>query len=71
VSRCKHKNTDTGEMHGFTEGVAVRHLTQQNPAAHGGVTYRRTCLDCGATRRENSNGREKEYGPWRKAEVTK
>jgi hypothetical protein len=32
--------------------------------AHGAVQHTETCGLCGAVRRENSNGRHRETGPW-------
>lgn len=67
MSKCKHKNTDAGPMSGYTGSVATRHYTQEERRAHGGVSYTRTCTDCGATRRENSNGRYTEVSAWTRA----
>jgi hypothetical protein len=60
---CKHKNTTTGQHYGYSGSVATS-TDEQNPAAHGGISYTLTCTDCGATRRVNENGRHVERGPW-------
>lgn len=68
--KCKHKRTKTGEPRGYTGSVAIYSpgrrmwLSEENRAAHGGICVTITCLDCGATRQENRNGRHVEEGPW-------
>lgn len=64
ATRCKHakSNITTGNMYGYTGGVAARSV-DMNRSAHGGVTYTQTC-SCGTTRKVNSNGRHYEYGTW-------
>jgi hypothetical protein len=70
MSECRHERTKTGEPRSYTGSVAIysswrgRWLTEQNRAAHGGIAVTITCLDCGATRQENRNGRHVEMGPW-------
>ncbi|MEN6632236.1 MAG: hypothetical protein ABFD84_07390 [Candidatus Polarisedimenticolia bacterium] len=36
----------------------------ENRDAHGGVCHVQTCKRCGAVRRVNQNGGQKEVGPW-------
>lgn len=67
--RCEHKHTRTGEAHGFTGSVARPPYTEQNPAAHGGVTFTETCLMCGARRQLNRNGMHEERGTWGPSEA--
>jgi len=38
---------------------------KENPAAHGGVCVCDECLQCGARRSVNVNGKHVEYGGWR------
>lgn len=61
---CKHKNTTEGTVYCFSHSVAVHPHTDENRAAHGGVTYTETCDDCGAQRQVNSNCGFEEYSPW-------
>ena len=68
--RCKHRKTKDSPERGYTGSVAIysssrgRWLTEENRAAHGGIAWTETCLDCGATRNINSNGNHVEKGPW-------
>ena len=59
---CTHTHTKSGEHYGFSAPIAD--AADQNPAAHGGVTYTETCRDCGAHREVNANGVHHEYGRW-------
>ena len=51
------------QMLGYTGSVAVYPYTEENRAAHGGVTYHEVCR-CGAERAVNANGLHREYSPW-------
>lgn len=64
-NECKHEHTREVSMHGYSGSVAVYPYTFENRAAHGAVTFTYRCEDCGAERRENSNGRHSEVSPWR------
>jgi hypothetical protein len=61
---CKHKHTREVSMHGYSGSVAVQPYTYEDRRAHGGVTFTSRCEDCGAERKENSNGRYQEFSPW-------
>lgn len=63
--KCSHARTKSGSINGYTGSVAVHPYTDENRAAHGGITYTVECLDCGARRRENTNGLAIEVSPWR------
>ena len=58
---CKHSHLKTGPDRCFSGPVRV---TDQNPAAHGNVTYTETCTDCGAERSVNVNQCHVEEGEW-------
>lgn len=63
--KCEHKDTkQVGPDRGFFDSVAVPPYTEENPAAHGGITYRVACVACGAERAVNVNGNHAEYSPW-------
>jgi hypothetical protein len=72
---CKHSRTTCGANRCYTGGVAVHPYTDENSAAHGGVTYAEECDQCGARRSVNANGCHVEVSPWgetraaRRAEV--
>ena len=60
MNKCKHKNTEQGEHWGYSGPVSQN----ENPAAHGGVSYTETCRDCGAERAVNANMFQYERGEW-------
>lgn len=62
--RCPHLHTRDGNEYGYTGSVAVSPYTEENRAAHGGITYTQTCLACGAERSVNQNQWHVEYSPW-------
>lgn len=62
--KCKHENTKAGPDYCYSGSVAVEPYTHENRAAHGGVSYEETCLDCGAVRSVNTNRWHKEVSPW-------
>lgn len=61
---CKHERTRATEPYGYQASVAVWGRTDENRAAHGGVTYTELCMDCGCARHVNANGSHHEYSPW-------
>jgi len=62
---CKHtKRHQVGPERCFNGSVAVRPYTEQNPAAHGHVTFVMECDRCGARRKVNENQGFIEVGPW-------
>ena len=62
--KCTHKLTTYTENKCFRHPVAKPPYTEENRAAHGGVTYMQICALCGAQRPTNENGRHVEVGPW-------
>lgn len=58
--KCCHERTKDLRTVGFTGPVS----TDENRAAHGGVTVTVECCDCGARRLENHNQRWVEFGAW-------
>ena len=68
MSKCTHAHTTAGRHYGFSGSVARYPYTDENRAAHGGITYTETCDRCRATRSVNQNGGHSEYSPWRPAE---
>jgi hypothetical protein len=64
---AKHKHVITsGPDRCFVGPVSRR---DENPAAHGGITYTQTCEVCRAERRVNANGMHFEHGDWYMPEV--
>lgn len=63
-TRCPHTRIKRGPHYGFQAPVAIWGRTDENPAAHGGVTYTERCLDCLLARHVNANGNHHEYSPW-------
>jgi hypothetical protein len=61
---CEHNNVIELGDHAFVGPVNREPFTAENRAAHGGITRKQRCADCGATRRVNINGQHKEYSPW-------
>ena len=60
---CRHKNTTTTAPRCY--GGSVAGLDgDENPAAHGGITYSEICAACGAEREVNANGCHHEYSSW-------
>jgi hypothetical protein len=55
---CRHENARVLRESCFVGPVG------DNPAAHGGIRVEVECLDCGARRAENHNGRHREIGAW-------
>jgi len=64
VNICTHDHTTDGEHRGFVVPVAVHPYTDENRAAHGGITYVETCDRCGARRKVNRNWWHVEVGTW-------
>ena len=60
MTKCSHTETVESNVRAFFGAVS----RDENPAAHGGVCHTETCVQCGARRRVNSNGRHTEEGPW-------
>lgn len=61
---CKHTPVRIGNDRAFTGSVAVQPYTEENPCAHGNITFTEECTRCGAQRSVNVNGRHREYGPY-------
>ncbi len=61
ASRCSHDETSV-EIRCYTGPVASGE--DENRAAHGSCCDHETCIDCGAVRRVNTNGRHVEAGAW-------
>ena len=67
---CKHeKIRQHGRDRGFTGSVAVYPYTDENRAAHGGITRQEECVACGARRSLNINQCHVEYGTWGETEA--
>lgn len=58
---CQHIATKITRTRCYSSSV---NTWDPNPAAHGGVCEDVECLDCGARRSENLNGRHEEQGQW-------
>lgn len=58
---CQHTRTESGRDYGFRGAIPD---AEENPAAHGCITYTETCLSCGARRGINQNQCHVEIGPW-------
>lgn len=62
---CKHERTHQyGEDRAFVFSVAVHPYTEENIAAHGGISWTEECAECGARRAVNRNQRHIETSPW-------
>lgn len=57
---CDHADSVVRAKRAYA--IPVSH--DENQAAHGCVTYEVECVECGARRSENINGRHAEFGPW-------
>ena len=55
----------------FFGPVAVAPYTDENRAAHGGITCIEECRACGARRTVNRNGWHMEYSPWGETRATR
>lgn len=67
--RCKHEKTrQYGRDYGFSGSVAHPPYTEENPSAHGCISYQEECVACGARRWLNVNGCHIEYGTWGETE---
>ena len=64
MTKCQHQHITSGPERAFVGSVASEPYTEENPAAHGSITYTGTCQDCGAERSVNQNGGHCEYGTW-------
>ena len=62
--KCAHQMTSEGPAYGFSASVALRPYTQENRAAHGGISCTEECVACGAQRSVNHNAGQQEHGPW-------
>lgn len=67
IDKCKHTSTTRGRDRCFNLPVAVPPYTDENPAAHGNITYTETCAICRAQREVAANNGVREFGPWRPA----
>ncbi len=66
TATCTHEHThQIGDDHCYTGSVAVEPYTDENRAAHGGITYDIECNACGARRSVNRNQSHVEVSPWR------
>jgi hypothetical protein len=63
-ARCAHARVVEGKHYSFAVPVHTGGLTDENRAAHGGVTYEQICVDCKAVRKVNQNGDHLEFGVW-------
>ena len=63
---CTHKRRKTGDPLPFLGTILGP--DGENESAHGGCSYRETCLDCGSERNYNANGRHTELGYWHAGE---
>lgn len=62
---CKHEHTHQyGDDRTFVFPVAVHPYTDENRAAHGGISWTEECNACGARRAVNQNQAHIEVGPW-------
>ncbi len=62
--KCQHGETTSGAERPYITSVSVHPFTDENPRAHGWVTYTQTCDDCGAERAVNANQGHAEFSPW-------
>lgn len=62
--KCRHVAVVDGDHYTFTASVNTGGVTDENRAAHGGITYDQTCVDCRRRRRVNQNGSQFEFGAW-------
>ena len=63
VKQHAHRAVRTTEDRCYSGSVSRHPWTEENRAAHGGITYREICA-CGASRAVNQNGRHIEVGTW-------
>lgn len=61
---CTHPRTSDSLPRGFGGSVAHPPYTEENPAAHGCITYVECCDLCDAKRSVNANGMHREIGTW-------
>lgn len=62
---CKHERTHQhGDDRAFVFPVAVSPYTEENRAAHGGISWTEECDKCGSRRAVNQNQHHIEVGPW-------
>jgi hypothetical protein len=61
---CAHARVVHGKHYSFAVPVNTGGVTEENRAAHGGVSYDEICVECKAVRRVNRNGRHFECSAW-------
>jgi hypothetical protein len=62
--KCTHTLTTYTGNKCYRHPVAKPPYTEENPAAHGGVTYVQICALCGAQRRATATGGQGYVGRW-------
>lgn len=66
---CRHTAVIDGAHLPFRGSVATPHVSEENRAAHGWLTYTQTCSDCRSMRDVNQNGMHFEFSAWHTAEA--
>ncbi len=64
MGKCQHLESRVVDERAYVGTVAVHPYTDENPAASGNVTNLERCIQCGAERLANRNGRHAEFAPW-------